>query len=358
MANVIPARYAQSVLQLLAVTPEQATPFLEQLALPATLLDAEPAAGTLDADTFGQLFIALVKAMQPQLLGDDPAEPVLELSSWRLLYSYMLQAKNLGEAIRRATTYYQRFEQRRQSFSLAVDDDTARWVFAPAETATSTHSDHSNVEATHFAMDRLQWLPGLSGRITALYTWHRLCCWMTGCFIDLDRLAVDFAREGDADDLASPFRAPVYFGQPRCEMCFHARYLALPIIRNETDLEALLATFPAELLRVDTLIDSTTAQVRNLLGNDFSQELPNLDTIASRLHMTTATLHRRLRNENTSYQLIKDTSRRDAAIVMLRGGGSGSDIATQLGFSDASTFFRAFKKWTGSTPQDFLKSER
>ncbi|MGI9294652.1 MAG: helix-turn-helix domain-containing protein, partial [Pseudomonadales bacterium] len=69
-------------------------------------------------------------------------------------------------------------------------------------------------------------------------------------------------------------------------------------------------------------------------------------------------LHRRLREESTSYQKIKDCCRRDAAIASLRSGSSnGASLAEQLGFSDASTFYRAFKKWTGMTPQEFKSKE-
>ena len=60
----------------------------------------------------------------------------------------------------------------------------------------------------------------------------------------------------------------------------------------------------------------------------------------------------------TSYQQIKDACRRDAAIALLRAEPlSGSAIAQKLGFSDARTVYRAFKKWTGVTPQHFRQRE-
>jgi AraC-like DNA-binding protein len=43
--------------------------------------------------------------------------------------------------------------------------------------------------------------------------------------------------------------------------------------------------------------------------------------------------------------------RRDLALQLLADGHlSVADIATRLGFEDASTFYRAFRKWTGSAP--------
>lgn len=141
-------------------------------------------------------------------------------------------------------------------------------------------------------------------------------------------------------------------------MVFHPRYLKSPLIRNEADLNLMLETFPAELIRADEMANSTAARVRGLIGQNYSLNLPGLEQVTQSLHTTTATLHRRLRNEGTSYQQIKDACRRDAAVALLRAQPlSGSAIAEQLGFSDASTFYRAFKKWTGMTPQQFRQRE-
>ena len=356
MANLIPARYAQSTIKLVRIHRTAVVDILNAQQLPVALLDDKPLEGTLDAEQYGKLFMSLLKASQHELQGDsDEADDVLNLSAYRLLYSYMLHAQDLGGAIERATAYYARFQRQRQGFTMVIDGDFAVWQF---NLGGMDGKQKFNGSKEHFALDELQWLPGFSGRIAALYTWHRLSSWMIGNFIDLTSLHIDYALLGNSDDYTASFRAPVYFNQDYCQLRFHRRYLALPIIKNETDLEKMLATFPAELLRADAVADSTAAQVHGLLGTDFSRELPSLEQVASRLHTTAATLHRRLRNEGTSYQMIKDNCRRDAAISLLRTQSlTGSAIAEKLGFSDASTFFRAFKKWTGTTPQEFVKKE-
>ena len=62
-------------------------------------------------------------------------------------------------------------------------------------------------------------------------------------------------------------------------------------------------------------------------------------------------LVRRLKDEGSSYQQIKDNLRRDTAVYFLsRPELSIDEIALQLGFSEPSAFHRAFKKWTGVTP--------
>ncbi|MFT5334787.1 MAG: AraC-like DNA-binding protein [Halioglobus sp.] len=89
-------------------------------------------------------------------------------------------------------------------------------------------------------------------------------------------------------------------------------------------------------------------------GTDFSKAIPALEDVAERMFTTSTTVHRRLREESNSFQKLKYNRRRDAAIHMLRDEAiNGKAIADQLGFSDPSTFFRAFKKWTGLTPTQF-----
>jgi AraC-like DNA-binding protein len=47
--------------------------------------------------------------------------------------------------------------------------------------------------------------------------------------------------------------------------------------------------------------------------------------------------------------------RRDLAIDHLKGGQhSLADIAFLLGFADQASFTRAFRRWTGKTPSEFM----
>jgi len=81
---------------------------------------------------------------------------------------------------------------------------------------------------------------------------------------------------------------------------------------------------------------------------------PSRADVATALHFSEKTLQRRLRDEDTSYQAILDETRRELAQQYLREGrASVCEITFRLGFSDQSSFTRAFKRWTGRAPGAF-----
>lgn len=80
----------------------------------------------------------------------------------------------------------------------------------------------------------------------------------------------------------------------------------------------------------------------------------DLEIIAKRLFITTRTVQRRLANEDTSYKKILEETRRNLATEYLQTTNYTVEaIAYKLGYSDASTFCHAFKRWTGKPPSNF-----
>jgi AraC-like DNA-binding protein len=92
--------------------------------------------------------------------------------------------------------------------------------------------------------------------------------------------------------------------------------------------------------------------IRTLLVNQPGR-FENVDAIAERFGMSVRTLHRRLAAEGASYQAIVDDVRKRLALQYLdQTAMTIEQIAERVGFSDASNFRKAFKKWTGRAPSD------
>ncbi|ASK35091.1 AraC family transcriptional regulator [Alloalcanivorax mobilis] len=81
---------------------------------------------------------------------------------------------------------------------------------------------------------------------------------------------------------------------------------------------------------------------------------PGVEDVASEMHMSSRTLKRKLQQLGTSYQRLLDDLRKGLAVEYLtQSQRSVDEVALALGYSDASNFARAFRRWTGRSPSDY-----
>jgi AraC-like DNA-binding protein len=100
----------------------------------------------------------------------------------------------------------------------------------------------------------------------------------------------------------------------------------------------------------------TGTLVRQYLNAAYASTPASLADFARLANTSERTLKRRLRDEGTSFRRLSADFRRQMAEVLLDDGRlSLADIADQLGFSDASSFSQAFKKWSGTAPSTFRR---
>ena len=101
------------------------------------------------------------------------------------------------------------------------------------------------------------------------------------------------------------------------------------------------------------------------VGQDIDRHLGTgeiqLAGVAARFGMSERSLKRRLKQDGTSFRSVRDARMQKRALDLLREGEIVDNVATELGFSDARTFRRAFRRWTGSAPsaiREQFSSER
>ena len=196
-------------------------------------------------------------------------------------------------------------------------------------------------------------------RESLLVIWHRLGSWLIGQPVELTQAEFAYPRPAHGDEYRHIFHCPLAFESDRTALTFDKRFLSAPVIRDRSEMRQFLKTSPADLLSRPAESNTFTGKIRALIGRDFSKPLPDFEWIATELHTSPQTLRRRLKQENTSFQEIKDLLRRDMAIYYLgRPDLPINDIASKVGFTEPSTFHRAFKKWTGVTPGAYREGER
>jgi AraC-like DNA-binding protein len=98
-----------------------------------------------------------------------------------------------------------------------------------------------------------------------------------------------------------------------------------------------------------------TERVSAALARDLATAAPTVEQIAAELGTSPRSLHRQLAAEGTSYQRVLDGLRRDQAVRAVGDGEPFKAIAAAVGFADPRAFRRAFKRWTGATPQQFRR---
>ena len=153
-----------------------------------------------------------------------------------------------------------------------------------------------------------------------------------------------------AADFEGAFVAPVAFSASENRMIFDRGVLdqALPMANP-----ALVAACEAQCQRLLTQYrwqDGLSSQVLRLLMEQ-PERLGDMGAVAEQLNLSVRTLHRRLAAEGSSFRVLQEGLRRQLATEWLSlPGASQTDIAARLGYSDASNFAHAFRRWTGTTP--------
>jgi AraC-like DNA-binding protein len=93
-----------------------------------------------------------------------------------------------------------------------------------------------------------------------------------------------------------------------------------------------------------------------ILRDHLADGVSTREKLAAMLGSSNRSLQRRLAEEGTGFAELLDKVRHDLAITHLQNPLIElSQLATLLGFSDASAFYRAFRRWSGQTPGDFRK---
>jgi len=101
-----------------------------------------------------------------------------------------------------------------------------------------------------------------------------------------------------------------------------------------------------------------SSQIKQMLVSSSASFL-TMEEIAEALHITPRTLQRRLASEKTSYRILLNAVKIERAIhFMTIKNQPPKQVAYLVGFKDASSFTKAFKRYTGKTPSDYLSQSR
>jgi len=182
---------------------------------------------------------------------------------------------------------------------------------------------------------------------------HAAARFLTRGTFELEELRFPYEEPDYVDEYRSAFGCKLVFDAEAMEMRFAARLLTTRLPLADEAAKKLAAKRCEEELTAIESSDDLEQRIRvQLLKTDRLD--PNLDQLAKLVGLSPRTVRRRLRNAGTSYKAILNSVRKELAVQYLRTTHwTIYQIADRLGYNDQSNFGRAFKSWTGRSPQEY-----
>lgn len=166
------------------------------------------------------------------------------------------------------------------------------------------------------------------------------------------------AEGAPAERYQAVYGCPAVLGAERYALIFDAEVLDTPSRHASPDLLRMHESLARRQLAVVERLD-LVRQVRELIGELLVDGGATLEQVAARLDMPARRLRERLANAGVRFNdLVTDYRCRLAKELLLKTDERIEVIVERTGFSEPSTFYRAFKRWVGETPVEFRRKGR
>ena len=255
-----------------------------------------------------------------------------------LLYHVMTSSERLGDALRNAERY------------CAINNEGVRLRISSERSLT--------IAIEYLNIDRLSDRHHIEFWLVTLV---RICRTLTKSSLAPIQIKLKHRRPETPPDVRSYLGCEIDFAANNDEISFLQRTEALPIVGADVYLNNLLVQYADEALAKRAT--SRRASLRSHVEDQIVQLLPhgraNVTEIARRLGMSRRTLARVLCSENAAFSDLLDASRQALSRrYLLEHQLPITEVGWLLGYSDLSSFTRAFTRWTGLTPKAYRNSKR
>ena len=174
---------------------------------------------------------------------------------------------------------------------------------------------------------------------------------LSGQPVDPVRAELEGSRPAYADVLEAHLGCPMSYDSGHNRLHYRRPVLALPVRSADASLCEALCFYLADRLRTRDEEEPIAGRVFHLLSVSLRSGDADIVGLARMLGMSRRTLQRRLACEGLVFTDMVTRVRRDIADEYLkRSDYSLTEVALMLGYSDLSSFSRAYRRWTGSSP--------
>ena len=180
---------------------------------------------------------------------------------------------------------------------------------------------------------------------------HCTFCWLSGTTLPVRRLRTFSSRRSEtAHFLGAMFGCPVEFDAAGVDIAYPRAVANLPVVATD------LARWRTEMLGI--LLEAleqgrdtgSRSEITRLVEHALRDGIRDQRAIAGSAGMSVATLRRKLWREGTSFRALSDRILAEAARQHIDSGATVEVIADRMGYRDARSFRRAFRRVLGQTP--------
>ena len=278
---------------------------------------------------FSRFILSIWRSMDDEFMG--MANKNARFGMFMLMAKHAVCLPDLGSFFRYLSDFY---ALTGSAMKLGLEEDE-EWVRLTLKTDANTHY-------SGYTLDEFY-----------LMVWHRFGSWLVGKTINLNSVEFAFSEPMHFSEYQLMYPSPVIFNKSANALVFKRSQMSLPIVQDEGSLDQYIRRLPYAWFTKQAYQQTFTKKTYDYLVRvGFANA--SIEHLANELYLTSRTLRRKLADEKGSFQSIKDRVRLDQAITLLgQKKLSIHNISIELGFSDAPSFSRAFKNWTGVSPHTF-----
>ena len=255
----------------------------------------------------------------------------VELTSYSVLGYMIMNCVTLGEAIGKIEKY-EKVVGHMQRTQLALDNGDIKAVYA----GKSTQGE-----------DGRHYIEGLFSSII---------CFLRKTGLDgLNPLEVGFTHQAHPaiTEYKRIFRCPVYFGRNENYYIIARDDLEYTFPDPNPSLFRHFVNYIEDMISSQQKQSTYSARIKELILANLNTAIPSLAGISGTLGLSTRSLQLKLKQEGTTFRDLVESLRLELSLQCFKNGNSVDEISFLLGYSDASAFCHAFRRWTGKTPTDY-----
>lgn len=344
LAGSVSVAYLQGLLDYLAQRGIATAPLLAQVSLAPSILSQREQ--RISASDYGQLFAQGLALSGDENFGLHLGEAVRP-GYYGVLGYLLMSCATLADALQQQARYAELVGSLGR---VALNEE-------PAQTGLEAHIAHSWQPLSAPLQPQLHSQLQRHASEETLAAWLTFGHWISGLKLAPTQVRFQHSQPADIREHQRIFACPVLFDQADNALVFPQCLLNTPLGQADGPMRIMLDAFAERQLAELKQGDHLLLRARELLAAQLAAGPVDLPRLAHAMALSPRTLQRRLSDAGLNFSQLLDELREPLALHYLRDATLElADIAFLLGFSEAGSLARAFRRWTGQSPGEYRRS--